>query len=134
MVGYLYGGGLVVFLFADKLPVSPPHPTERDTNPSGNRLTYAELEERDERLYSLRMAIDFVDHSSGSDDFCANHEWYGRAGFKATLCDIIGSYAHQDDAALRTASAYEVAYLSLYSRLPMCRHEGICDYTRGVAK
>lgn len=101
-----------------------PHPTERDTNPSGKRLTYAELEARDERLATLRLAIECVGH--GNAEFCANHWWYGRAGFKATLCDIIGSYATQDDAALRTAAAYDVAYRTLYHRLPDCRHQGMC--------
>jgi hypothetical protein len=120
----------MTFILTSDIPDYQPHPTERDTNPSGKRLTYAELEERDDRLYALRMAIDFVDHTSGSEDFCANHEWYGRAGFKATLTNIVGHWATQDDAALRTAAAYDVAYQTLYHRLPDCRHEGMCQRGR----
>lgn len=123
----------MTFILARDIPIPAPRPAAgRDTNPEGTRLTYAELEDRDQRLAALRVAIDTVGRTSG--DFCANHWWYGRAGFKADLCRIIGSLAAQDDAALRTAAAYEVAYLSLYSRLPSCRHEGICNYAKGVAK
>ncbi len=112
-----------LIIMAD-VPPHRPHPTERDTNPSGKRLSYAELEARDERLAALRLAIESV--GRGTADFCANHWWYGRAGFKFTLCDIIGSYANQDDDALRTAAAYDCAYQTLYHRLPDCRHEGMC--------
>lgn len=98
---------------------------ERDTNPTGKRLTYAELEERDQRLAALRAAILVVGRSH-PDEFCANHWWYGRRGFKATLTTIIGSFADQPDAALRTAAAYDVAYQHLYRLLPDCRHEGMC--------
>lgn len=112
------------FILASELPDYHPHPTERDTNPSGKRLTYAELEARDERLAALRLAIESV--GRGTADFCANHWWYGRAGFKATLSDIIGMYAYQEDATLRTAAAYDCAYQTLYHLLPDCRHEGMC--------
>lgn len=102
-----------------------PADPERDTNPTGQRLTYPELESRDVRLAALRVAVDAL-HRIDADEFCANHWWYGRAGLKAQLTDIIGHWATQPDAALRTAAAYDVAYQTLYHRLPDCRHEGMC--------
>lgn len=101
----------------------------RDSNPEGKRLTYAELEEREPRLAALRLAIDAVGTTGdvrAGGEFCANHWWYGRAGFKAALTGIIGHFADQDDAALTTAAAWDVAYQTLYHRLPDCRHEGPC--------
>ncbi len=113
------------FVLARDIPIPAPRPAAgRDTNPERKRLTYAELEARDQRLAALRVAIDTVGRTAG--DFCANHWWYGRAGFKSELTRIIGSLAAQDDAALRTAAAYDVAYQTLYHRLPDCRHEGMC--------
>lgn len=111
---------------ADQLPDLPQRPTpERDTNPTGRRLTYAELEERDERLAALRVAIAAVGRNP-ADEFCANHWWYGRRGFKSDLTNIIGSWAEQPDLALRTSAAWDTAYQHLYHLLPDCRHEGMC--------
>lgn len=113
-------------LTADQLLDQPkPLPPLRDSNPTDKRLTYPELEARDERLAALRVAVETVGRT-GADEFCANHWWYGRRGFKADLTGIIGSWADQPDAALRTAAAYDVAYQHLYHLLPDCRHEGIC--------
>lgn len=116
----------LLFVRASDLPAPTPLPEpERDTNATGKRLKYAELEERDQRLSALRAAILVVGRSHPGD-FCANHWWYGRRGFKSTLTTIIGNIADQPDAALRTAAAYDVAYQHLYHLLPDCRHEGIC--------
>ena len=104
----------------------PPDP-ERDTNPTGARLSYRELEARDDRLVALRRRVEAVRRSAGGP-FCPHTHWFGRSGgdFKRQLVDIIGWHSANPDAALRTSDAYEVAYQHLYHLLPDCRHDGMC--------
>jgi len=115
-------------IMASELPYPRPRPNpERDTNPSSKRLTYNELEQREPRLTELHRRI--VATRPGPD-FCANATWFRPGGYKAQLLAIIGNISDNEDAALRTASAYDVAYQTLYRRLPDCRHESICGSYR----
>ncbi|MGN6810339.1 MAG: hypothetical protein ACTHMP_05660 [Thermomicrobiales bacterium] len=98
-------------------------PCTRNTNPDGHRLTFAEICAREPRLVALAREIDTTPRRA---DFCANAVWYGRTGYKSRLAAIIGHFATQEDAALCTSDAYEVAYQALYDRLPDCDHDGSC--------
>lgn len=118
-------GCYTVAEFLAKFPPRPaPPPPTRDTNPEGQRLTYPELAAREPRLAELSRFIR-AQHP-GRPGYCANRAWFREPGFKAALCRIIGGVAEQEDAALRTSAAYDVAYHTLYHTLPDCRHEGGC--------
>lgn len=108
---------------ASDLPPYVPRERRRDSNPDGHRLTWDELVAREPRLAELRRRIAAV---RAGPDFCANHLWYGRRGFKAEMAGLVGMHAESDDAALGTAAAYDVAYHTLYELLPDCRHDGWC--------
>jgi hypothetical protein len=61
-------------------------------------------------------------HSRGQPDFCANSVW--RKAFKPRLVDLVGWGSRNPDPRLHTESAYDIAYKTIYSALPNCRHEG----------
>jgi len=118
--------------FLAKFPPRPaPPPPTRDTNPEGRRLTYAELVAREPRLADLRRFV--AAQQPGQPDYCANRAWFRAPGFKAALCRIIGDEADQEDAALRTSAAYDVAYHTLYHALPGGGGEGGCYTGRNHA-
>jgi hypothetical protein len=80
-------------------------------------VTFDDLVAREPMLGHLYEAVDEVDGSSS--DFCANRIWYDR--FKPLLVRLVGYEARLDE--LRSEAAYDLAYETLYERLPACQHE-----------
>lgn len=95
-----------------------PGPT-RDTNPEQKRLTLDELIEREPRLAELRRR---VQAEPGGRGYCANEAWYGPKGYRREVISLVGNISDSDDAAMRTAAAYDTAYQTLYHMLPDCDH------------
>ncbi len=112
---------------SDVLAAAPRPAAGFDSNPTGKRLTYDELETREPRLAELRRRIVAT---RPTPDFCANAAWYRPGCYKAQMLTIVGVLSDNPDAALRRPSAYDVVYRTLYGRLPDCQHESICGSYR----
>ena len=80
-------------------------------------MTFEDMCTLEPLLALLRDDINRVS-SRGKKHFCANKAWVRR--FKPRLIRLVGWYAYKEE--LRTSEAYELAYRTLYSLLPNCRH------------
>ncbi len=88
--------------------------------------TWEDLSAREPRLTQLRRAVEQVS-ARGNPRFCANAVWYGYAGgpnFRGQVIRLVGWLADSADPVIRSSDAYDVAYQTLYARLPDCRNCG----------
>lgn len=103
-----------------------------NSNPDGHRLSFAELAERSPRLAELAAEIARLPRRRAG--FCANAVWFGRYGYKARMSALVGWFAESPDMALATVDAYQIAYHTLYRRLPDCQHDGMCGWSTRVER
>jgi hypothetical protein len=76
--------------------------------------------DREPALAALQHELTGV-RDEGGNSFCANRYWYVHVAPR--VAELVGAQADaQDDPALRSPEAYEMAYEVLYRLLPNCRN------------
>jgi hypothetical protein len=94
------------------------------------QMTFEELAELEPGLAELLREAEAVrELLPAGARFCANAYWYGykgHRGMKKRLVELVGWLAPEDGPPeLRTMSAYDTAYETIYEALPDCHG---CDW------
>ena len=91
------------------------------------RTTFDELCEIEPRLRALYERAKAIKDDKRHPYFCANDVWYGRRGWeglKPELCNLVGHWSQNHHPKLRSRTAYDIAYHTIYDALPDCRNCG----------
>lgn len=84
-------------------------------------------DERWDRLVALVPELltlrEEVERNKAHEGFCANEVWYGPAGYRRQVIELVGANSGHLDPWVRTSEAYDTAYRTLYNLLPDCDHE-----------
>ena len=101
-----------------------PHPrvVRRTANPRPGP-EWEDLATREPRLSEL-LSEARGERAHPGVRYCANETWFGwrgRRGIKPRLVGLVGWHAGSRDPVLTTATAYDLAYRTVYGALPDCR-------------